>query len=64
MEEYISKSKLKESIASVLSDSCCPAFITATIEQYIDSESEAEVMPVVHERWIKRCECHRYFEVI
>lgn len=48
MEEYISKSKLKESIVPLLSDSSYPAFITATIEQYIDSESETEVMPLVH----------------
>lgn len=51
MEEYISKQKLKESIASVLSDSCCPAFVAATIEQYIDSEPPEDVISVVHGKW-------------
>lgn len=51
MDEYIRKSKLKESIAPILSDSWCPAFVAATIEQYIDSEPAEVVEPVIRAKW-------------
>ena len=54
MAEYIDREKFRKHIQDLTNDPNCPIYIAVTVEQYIDAETAADVVPVVHAEWVKR----------
>ncbi len=52
MTEYIDRESIRKAFQNVIDDPKCLMFIAATIEQYIAEEPAADVVPVVHGRWV------------
>lgn len=46
MAEYINRESFRNNIQCILNDTTCPMHISAAIEQYIDSETTADIDPV------------------
>lgn len=52
MAVYIEREALQEAFKSVTEDCTCPLHIAAEIDQILDQADAADVMEVVHGRWV------------
>lgn len=52
MTEYIEREEINEAMKEVCDDPSCPMYVAAEIAQIIDCAPAADVVPVVHGKWI------------
>lgn len=53
MTEYIEREEINKAMKEVCDDPSCPMHVAAEIAQIIDCAPTADVVPVVHGKWIE-----------